>query len=217
VDDNDSESHRRPSEASRSRSSAERRDHEITRTERSILARLAQAIRLGDFMAVLMVLATFFSAYATWRTATVTSTIFAVSDRPFLGVEHIGFQATDTEHPAIQVNFKNFGSIPALDTIVSVHAVVDGKVAKPAPGDLSARNAGIISPTVPHYFYASLTPDEYRAVAAGKSNLQVRVSMLYKGPTHERQYCYFERMVYDFRTAIFEASGGTDRCGSDVF
>jgi hypothetical protein len=40
--------------------------------------------------------------------------------------------------------------------------------------------------------------------------------MLYKGPSHE-QHCYFERFVYDPRVNVFLASGGTDRCGTDVF
>src|SRR5271156_4188976 len=124
----------------------EHRDREILRTERSILARLARAVKLADFMAVLMVLATFFSAYATWRTALVTSAIFAVADRPFLGVQQVSFEATDTQHPTIVVNFRNFGSIPALDAIVGAHALIDGKLIK-APADImSEMNAGIVSP-----------------------------------------------------------------------
>ncbi|MGA7870389.1 MAG: hypothetical protein WCA22_05765 [Candidatus Binatus sp.] len=198
-------------------SSAARRDREIIRTERSYLSKLGSALRLADFMAILMVLATFFSAYATWRTALVTSAVFAVADRPFLGVQQVSLEATDTDHPTIVVNFKNFGSIPALDTIVSVHAVVDGKVVKISAGAMSAMDAGIISPTVPHFFYASLPQDAYRAVAAGESNLQVHVSLVYKAPAHQTQLCYFERMAYDFRMRTFQASGGTDRCGTDIF
>jgi hypothetical protein len=131
----------------------ERRDREIIRTERSLLARLAQALRLADFMAILMVLATFFSAYATWRTALVTSTIFAVADRPFLGVQQISFRETETQHPTIVVNFRNFGSIPALDAIVSAHAVIDGKLVKSPADVMSQMDAGILSPNVPHSFY----------------------------------------------------------------
>src|SRR5271163_3796719 len=145
-------------------SPAERRDREIIRTERSLLARLGQAINLADFMALLMVLATFFSAYATWRTAMVTSAIFAVADRPFLGVERVNFEAADPARPLIMVNYKNFGNIPALDAIVDVHAVVDGKVVKPDPGAMSEINAGILSPNVPHYFYILLPPDKYQVV-----------------------------------------------------
>ena len=195
----------------------QRRDREIIRTERSLLARLGQAIKVADLMAVLMVLATFFSAYATWRTALVTSTIFAVADRPFLGVQQISFQETDTQHPMIVVNFKNFGSIPALDAIVGAHAVIDGKVIK-APADImSEMNAGILSPNVPHSFYVFIPPEKYAAVAAGKSNLQVHVRMIYNGPAHQKQLCYFERYAYDFRMNVFQASGGDDRCGTDIF
>jgi len=197
--------------------SAERRDREIIRTERSILARLAQAIKLADFMAFLMVLATFFSAYATWRTALVTSTIFAVADRPFIGVQQVAFSGTDPQHPVISVNFRNFGSIPALDTIISVHAVVDGKVVRLPAGTMSEMDAGIVSPNVPHDFYVFIPVEKYQAVAAGKSNLQVHVKVLYKGPAHQVQLCYFERFAYDLRVNVFMASGGTDKCGTEVF
>jgi len=197
--------------------SAERRDREIIRTERSLLARLAEAIKLADFMAILMVLATFFSAYATWRTALVTSTIFAVADRPFIGVQQVAFSGTDPQHPVISVNFRNFGSIPALDTIISVHAVVDGKVVRLPAGTMSEMDAGIVSPNVPHDFYVFIPPEKYQAVAAGKSNLQVHVKVLYKGPAHQVQLCYFERFAYDLRVNVFMASGGTDKCGTEVF
>src|SRR5579863_6046192 len=118
------------------RSSADQSDRDLLVAERSTLARLTQAVKLADFMAILMVLATFFSAYATWRTAKVTSTIFAVADRPFLGVQQVAFEGTDPAHPKIVVGFRNFGSIPALDAIVSAHAVVDGKMVK-TPDEMS--------------------------------------------------------------------------------
>jgi hypothetical protein len=198
-------------------SPADHHDRELLRAERSMLARLAEAVKLADFMAILMVLATFFSAYATWRTAKLTSTIFAVADRPFIGVQQVAFVGTDAQHPMISVNFRNFGSIPALDTIVSVHAVVDGKVVRPPGGTMSEVDAGIVSPNVAHDFFVFLSPDQYQAVAAGKSNLQVRVRVLYKGPAHEVQLCYFERFAYDLRVNLFLASGGSDKCGTDVF
>jgi hypothetical protein len=72
-----------------------------------------------------------------------------------------------------------------------------------------------LSPSVPHFFYAYLRPDLYQAVAAGKSNLQVQVKMHYHGPAHATQYCYLERMVYDFRARVFNSAGGSDRCGTD--
>ncbi len=217
MDDHEEESQQHPTEPLHSISSVEQRDREIIKSERTILTRLGQAVKLADFMAILMVLATFFSAYATWRTALVTSTIFAVADRPFLGVQEVSFERTDTQHPTIVVNIRNFGSIQALDAIVGAHALVDGKVVKDPAEAVSEMDAGILSPNVPHFFYVFIPPEKYQAVAAGKSNLQVHVRMLYKGPAHEKQLCYFERFVYDYRVGTFLASGGDDRCSSDVF
>jgi hypothetical protein len=217
MDDHEEESQQHPTEPLHSISSAERRDREIIKSERTILARLGQAVKLADFMAILMVLATFFSAYATWRTALVTSTIFAVADRPFLGVQQVTIERTDTQHPTIVVNFRNFGSIHAFDAIVGAHAVVDGKVVKDPEVSMSETDAGILSPNVSHFFYVFIPPEKYQAVAAGKSKLQVHVKMLYKGPAHAQQLCYFERFAYDYRMGTFQASGGDDQCSSDVF
>jgi hypothetical protein len=197
--------------------SDERRGKESVRSERSQLAKLSQAVKLADFMAILMVLATIFSAYSTWRTAEVTSLVFAVAYRPVLGVESVGLDAVDSSAPRIKIDYRNFSQIAALDVIVSARAVVGGKFVEPPGGEISSINAGIISPTVPHMFDAFLTPDLYRAVAAGKSNLQVRVRMLYKGPARAEQYCYFERFEYDYRAQMFNGAGGSDRCGSEVF
>ena len=94
------------------RSSADQHDRELLRAERSILARLADAVKLADFMAILMVLATFFSAYATWRTAKLTSTIFAVADRPFIGVQQVAFVGTDAQHPMICGQLQKFRQHP---------------------------------------------------------------------------------------------------------
>jgi hypothetical protein len=199
-------------------SATERREQrDILLTERSVLVKVAQAVKLADFMAILMVLATFFSAYATWRTAKVTSTIFAVADRPFLGVQQVSFEATDSEHPMLAVQFRNFGSIPALNAIVGAHAVIDGRLVKDPEYPMAETDAGILSPNVPHTFHLTLARDQYQAVVAGKSNLQVHVRMLYKGPAHDQELCYFERFAYDFRSGIFGASGGDDRCRSDIF
>ena len=192
-------------------------EREIIRTERSLLARLGSIVRLADFMALLMVLATFFSAYATWRTAQVTSAIFAVTDRPFMGVEKVAFEAPDAQHPMIAVTFKNFGSIQALNTIIGAHAVVDGKEVKDPEYPMTETEAGIVSPNVPHVFHLTLPRDKYEAVIAGKSYLQVHVHMLYKGPAHDEGLCYFERYAYDFRSGIFGSSGGDDRCRGEVF
>src|SRR5215471_11422147 len=66
------------------------------RWERAEERRVSHAIRLTDLLAVLMVIATGFSAFATWRTAQVTSLVFAIADRPFMGVAKLDFEATDS-------------------------------------------------------------------------------------------------------------------------
>jgi hypothetical protein len=215
--DREGESQEHPTEPRHTMSSAEQRDREIIRSERTIVARLGRAVKLADFMAILMVLATFFSAYATWRTALVTGTIFAVADRPFLGVQQVAFERTDTQHPAIAVTFRNFATIQAFDAVVGANALVDGKVVKYPADALSEREAGILSPNVSHLFYVFIPQDVYQAVAGGKSNLQVHVRMRYKGPAHDKQLCYFERFAYDYRVDAFLPSGGDDRCGSVIF
>jgi hypothetical protein len=217
MDDHEEESHQHPTEQLHTISSVEQRDREIIKSERTIVARLGQAVKLADFMAILMVLATFFSAYATWRTALVTSTIFAVADRPFLGVQQVSFERSDAQHPAVAVTFKNFANIQAFDAVVGADALIDGKVVKYPADAMSEREAGILSPNVPHLFYVFIPPDVYQTVAAGKSSLQVHVKMRYKGPAHDKLLCYFERFVFDYRAGAFLASGGNDRCGSDIF
>ncbi|HUY26493.1 MAG TPA: hypothetical protein VMV27_03650 [Candidatus Binataceae bacterium] len=190
----------------------------LERHERSQLIRIGRAIRLADFMAILMVLATGFSAYATWRTAQVTRMVFAVSDRPFVGVASVKFEETQSASPRIAVNFSNFGKIPALDALVSVHSIVDGKPAKNTDGEMTTMDAGILSPGVPHYFYNYFTPEVYQAVVSGKSKLQVHIHILYKGPAQARQFCYFERVFYDQHSGSFRAGGGSDHCaGNEVY
>src|ERR1700736_4953634 len=91
----------------------EAQEREILRTERRILT-------VADFMALLMVAATAFTAIATYRTYQVSELIFAISDRPFIGVQKVSFERTDTEQPAIVIDFRNFGPIPADGAIFRV-------------------------------------------------------------------------------------------------
>ncbi|MHB8381440.1 MAG: hypothetical protein ACYDC3_03745 [Candidatus Binataceae bacterium] len=215
------EQENQPGADSGSRAELERQlelERTLEQRERSQLLRVGRAIRLADFMAILMVLATGFSAYATWRTAQVTRMVFAVSDRPFMGVASARFEQRATEAPRVAVAFKNFGRIPALEAFVSVHSRVDGKLVKSADGDMTTMDTGVLLPGVDHYFYNYLTPDLYQSVVSGKSKLQVHVRIYYKGPAQAEQFCYFERIFYDQHSATFRAGGGTDRCsGTAVF
>jgi hypothetical protein len=194
------------------------RERALERRERSQLQRLRSALRLADFIALLMVAATAFAAYAAWRTAQVTALVFAISDRPFLGIQQVSFEAPGSPRPRVAVEYRNFGKIPAVDSLVSVHLLVDGKIVKQEDGELSSVETGIVSPTVPHFFYAFLPADTYHGVMSGKDTMQVHVRMIYKGPARENQYCYSERIVYDFHSTAFRLGGGSDHCSqSEIF
>ena len=194
-----------------------RREEQEIRRERSQLRRVSEIVRFADLMAILMVLATVFSAYATWRTAQVTSTVFMIADRPFLGVQQARFEAVDTFRPTVTVDFRNFGQIPAVDALATVTALVDGKRVKPGAGEMTSSDAGFVPPNVPYFLYAYLPTDAYPLIIAGKANLQVQVRLMYKSPRLLHEYCYFERIVYDYRSGTFRMAGGNDRCGSEVF
>ena len=175
--------------------------------------RVSRAIGLTDFLAVLMVIATGFSAFATWRTAQVTSLVFAIADRPFMGVAKLEFEATDSPDPRLTVVYKNFGRIPAIDGLVTVDAWIDGKPAPdPFPGAMDERETGGIAPDVDHFLYRYLTAESYKDVVTGKSRFRVAVRMDYKGLAPNSQYCDFKWFVYDYRTATFRHAGGSNKC-----
>ena len=211
------------------RSEAEELRHEEGRIERELVRerrrerqeerRVSRAIGFADFMAFLMVIATGFSAFATWRTATVTSLVFATADRPFMGIARVQFEATDTQNPYVSILYKNFGRIPAVDGIVSVNAWLDGKVAPdPVADAMNVSETGSIPPEVDHFFFRYFSPDAYKEIASGKAHLQIEWRIVYKGPARGSEYCDFKRYAYDARTGTFRHSAGSDKCrGQPVF
>src|SRR5271166_3351843 len=132
-------------------------EREILRAQRRILSILSVA----DLMALMMVIVTALSAFATWRTEQVSELIFAVSDRPIIGVENVTFQRVDTDEPAIVVDFRNFGPIPADGAIITVTPLLDGKAIALHGSEMANGDQGIVSPTVPHLFYTFVHLEEY--------------------------------------------------------
>jgi hypothetical protein len=114
----------------------------LTPAEKSLMRRLTEVLRFADFMALLMVAATAFSAYAAWRTAQVTSHIFALEERPFIGIEGVTFEQGDTANPRAVVEYRNFGKIPASGAIITVIALADGKRVAETPNEMSSISAG---------------------------------------------------------------------------
>jgi hypothetical protein len=198
-------------EESKTHRRMEAQAREILRTERRILT-------VADFMALMMVAATAFTALATWRTYKVSELIFAIQDRPFLGVQKVAFERTDTPEPAIVVDFRNFGPIPADDAIIAVTALLDGKSLPPRDGEITAGDQGTVSPGVPHFFFVFLLGDEYKRIVSGAAHLMVRVTMEYKGPALDRRFCYMKKLFYDAHTSTFRPAGGNSTCANtDVF
>ena len=190
---------------------------QLTTAEKSLIRRLTEVLRFADFMALLMVAATAFSAYAAWRTAQVTAHIFALEERPFVGIQRVTFERGDTPNPRAVVEYRNFGKIPASGAIVMVVALADGKRVADLPNEMSSISAGMLSPGVPHFFYRYLPADTYRSIVGGKARLMLDVRAEYKGPGGEA-FCYTERVVFDYRSASFRPAGGTDHCRqSDVY
>lgn len=189
----------------------------LTPAEKSLMRRLTEVLRFADFMALLMVAATAFSAYAAWRTAEVTSHIFALEERPFIGIERVTFEQGDTPNPRAVVEYRNFGKIPASGAIIAVIALADGRRVKELPNEMSSISAGVLSPSVPHFFYRYFPVDIYKAIVVGKASLMLDVRAEYKGNGGEA-FCYTERVVFDYRSAGFRPAGGTDRCErSDIY
>jgi len=189
----------------------------LSTAEKSLMRRLTEVLRFADFMALLMVTATAFSAYAAWRTAQVTSHIFALEERPFVGIAGVTFEQGDTPNPRAVVEYRNFGKIPASSAIVTVVALVGGKRLADSPNEMSSVSAGVLSPGVPHFFYTYFPIDTYKSVLAGKVSLMLHVRAEYKGSGGEA-FCYTERVVFDYRSAGFRPAGGTDRCQqSDIY
>jgi hypothetical protein len=200
------------------RGEEDKRGQRIEAQEREILRAERRILSVADFMALLMVAATAFTALATWRTYQVSQLIFAISDRPFIGVQKVSFERTDTEQPALVVDFRNFGPIPADDAIITVTPLLDGKPIPSHDGEMTVSNQGVVSPGVPHFFYVFLVPEEYKKAVSGAARLMVRINVEYKSPSLERRYCYLEKLFYDYRTSSFRHAGGTTHCGNtDIF
>jgi hypothetical protein len=194
-----------------------RAEEQLTAAEKSLMRRLTGVLRFADFMALLMVAATAFSAYAAWRTAEVTSRIFALQERPFIGIQGVTFEQGGAANPRAVVKYRNFGKIPASGAIITVIALADGKRVADSPNEMSTISAGMLSPGVPHFFYSYLPLDIYKSVIAGKTSLMLDTRAEYKGSGPET-FCYTERMVFDYRSEGFRPAGGTDRCrGSDIY
>ncbi len=185
--------------------------------ERSLVRRFSSAIRFADFMALLMVAATGFSAYATWRTAQVTHELFTVAERPYIGMQRVSFDVIDRTSARLIIDLRNFGSVSARAAVARFRLLVDGKVLpEAANGDESTVNVGNFSPQVPHPFHLFVPLKVYDDARAGRAMIVLYVRLTFQSPD-ERPFCYNEIMSYDYRADTFDPKGGDDLCDSEIF
>jgi hypothetical protein len=186
----------------------------LTRGERSLIRRFSEVLRFADFMAVLMVAATAFSAFATWRTAQVTNLLFSIAERPYIGIQRTTFDSIGADAARLTIDFRNFGQVSATDGVATIRLLVDGTPLE--RGTAATINVGMVSPTVPHLYSSYVPADIYRKILDGKARLVVQTSITYRGPDG-RQFCYHESNTYDHRANAFGPSGGSDKCSDATY
>lgn len=188
----------------------------IARDERTVVRRLSNVLRFNDFMTVMMVVATAFSAFATWRTAHVTNLLFSVAERPYIGVQGVSIDSIDADFARVVVDCRNFGNVSAKGAVVRVRVTIDGKDPPNTTLVAETENIGIVSPTVPHRIFRYIPKNLFDQVIEGRSRMVVRVLSTYLGPD-DRPFCYNELLSYDRRSGDFIPNGGNDQCSGQVF
>jgi hypothetical protein len=183
---------------------------ELSGGDRSILRKLTSFMEFADLMALLMVAATAFSGYATWRTAIIAGELLMSSERPYFGVEGVNLDRSVAGDPRVFVEYRNFGHVPADEVNLQAMMFIDDR---PLDSNTVARNVGILSPNVPHHIYFHVPRDRFALVATGHTTLSTQIHAWYKSASG-RVFCYRERFVYTRDSGIFEISGGSSRCES---
>ena len=188
----------------------------IPRRERLAFRRLSDVLRFTDFMTFMMVVATAFSAFATWRSAHVTSLLFAVAERPYMGVEQVTMALDDAAMARVVVDFRNFGQVQATGGVAQVGLMINGKPLPHTSAAANTENIGIVSPTVPHLIIRFVPRSIYDEVRNGLARMIVHVKFNFRGPD-DRQFCYSKLYSYDPRAAVFIPNGGGEKCDGEIY
>jgi len=167
-------------------------------------------------MALLMVAATGFSAFATWQTARVTNRLFTVAERPYVGVERIAFDVVDGSSVRLVIDTRNFGTVSGHSGVAHFRLLLDGKPLSDAGLGDTIVNIGIFTQTVSHTLNLFVAKDVYVQARAGRSRFDVDMHITYRGPD-ERAFCYNETMTYDSRADAFDPSGGRGLCDGETY
>ncbi len=171
--------------------------------------RISRELRFADLVAVLLVFVTGFQAFAAWRIYLITDQMLRVSDRPYVGVQHLRLDLEDPRDPKVVIEFRNYGQIAAEDAVLEHSLSVDGKPT--GSGQREKIRLGVLNPQVPHFSYTMLPPADTNAVLEGKSPLVAIVRFAYTDSIGAG-FCYGMRFRYDHYLKAFQAAGGSARC-----
>lgn len=112
--------------------------------------------------------------------------------------------------PTVVVDLRNFGSVQAERTLISIVLRVDGEAlaftSKP-----QQQAPVVLSPAVPHPFYRQISANTYRDVVEGKAELVVEIHVRYLGPRGD-EHCYLARDRYDPLDNYFYSQKGSLSC-----
>jgi hypothetical protein len=179
-----------------------------TIAERRFRSRLVSQLQFADFMGVMMVVATAFSALATWRTATIANAIYLAAERAYFGVESIQLNAREPNDPRVEIDYRNFGNVTATHMKMLHRMTIDGAQVTSAT---KVTHPGILSPGVSHLLYLHVPAAAYAQVVAGKSELTVQIAVAYTNPRMQ-PLCYMNTFTYASAERYFVHSGGTLDC-----
>ncbi len=168
--------------------------------------RISNLLGFTEVIAILMVGATAFSGFATWRTASIADQIMKSSERPYIGVQGVEVDKDASDDPAVAVDFRDFGHVPADEVRVRAELLLGEH-----PMTLVTKTIGIMSPQVRHVLFLRLPKDRFEAAIHGAAPLSAQFTARYQNAAN-REFCYSERFTYSQHSGIFEAAGGTSRC-----
>jgi hypothetical protein len=210
-------------EAPNKREPAPTEAQELRNIQREVGQAETRVLRLQDQMAimmlaatVLMAVATGLSAWATWRYEEITRRIFAISDRPYVGVQGINLRLDDPKMPCAVLDYRNYGDLPAEHSMIQAWASVDGKVVSFDPlrrglGPKVKLDLGTLSPHTPHLFGAYFPPQYTEPILKGDANLELTIIVAYKDAA-EVPYCYRMNFRYFAPLKSFDPDGGSNHC-----
>jgi hypothetical protein len=172
--------------------------------------RLLAGVHIADLMALLMVAATAFSAYATWETAAIANAIYQASERAYFGIAKTSLDDSRPTDPRVSIDYRNLGNVSATDLKILRRLFINGVEVK---SSTRVTRPGILSPGPPHLFYLQIPPAAYDPIATGKSALVVQVAATYTNPWRE-PLCYMVDLTYNLEEQDFDVKTGSLDCAA---